>query len=242
MLLKKIALVSGFILAVPASAQELPVIARVVPENIAELSSPKSGALKELPLQETQVVEQGDLLLGIDCAVDQARYSAMRAASNALNLKYKSQQQLRKFNSSTELEVQIAKAEWERSVAESNIYKQELDSCTLTAPFAGVVSKLSVENFEYIEVGQPVVRLIDDSVKYVEFMAPTEWLVGLEEGDSIRFITPTESGEFLATVSRIGKEVEAVSQTVNVRAMLSDSAHHLRVGIVGQVSRTDGAR
>lgn len=216
-------------------AQELPVLGRVLPLHEAVISAPRSGHLAELKGEMADRVSAGDEIARFSCEIEQAQHKAALAASRSLELQYRSQEQLREFASTSALEVEIALAEWQRSLAEAEIHGSVSAQCRVVAPFDGVISATAVRNFEYVGAGQEILRIIDNSKTFFEFLAPLSWLSDRAIGDRIDLYFEAINHEVSATIDRIAPDVDAVSQTVRMRAIIADAPYTIPVGMPGVV-------
>ena len=224
-----------------AAAQELPVIGRVLPLQEAVISAPRSGHLVELRVEVADRVTAGEVIALFSCKIEQAQHEAALAASRSLELQFRSQQQLREFASTSALEVEIALAEWQRSLAEAEIHASVSAQCSVVAPFDGVISATAVRNFEHVGAGQEIIRIIDYSQTFFEFLAPLSWLSDQGIGDRIDLYFEAIDREVPATIDRIAPDVDAVSQTVWMRAIIEDTPNAIPVGMPGMVRReTEG--
>jgi len=224
------------------AAQELPVLGRTLPLQEAVISAPRSGQLVELSVALADQVTAGQALARFPCQIEQAQHAASLAASLSLELQYRSQQQLREFASTSALEVEIALSEWQRSLAEAEIHASVIAQCSVVAPFDGVISATSVRNFEYVGAGQEILRIIDDSQKFFEFLAPLSWLAETAIGDRVVLLFEPLDQEVPATIERISPDVDAVSRTFRIRAVIDDATDTIPVGMPGVVRRVNDAR
>ena len=82
-----------------------------------------------------------------------------------------------------------AEAEASRAQARANLELAEIDlrNAKITAPFPGVVSMRHTEVGSYLNVGDPVVTLIDDQRLEIEVDVPAERIPGLEAGTVVSF-------------------------------------------------------
>lgn len=229
-------------LPVSTTAQDLPVLGRVLPLQEAVISAPRSGHLVELRVEMADQVSAGEVIARFSCEIEQAQYEAALAASRSLELQYRSQQRLREFASSSALEVEIALAEWQRSIAEANIHASAVAQCNIHAPFDGVISTTSASNFEHVGAGQEILRIIDDSQIFFEFLAPLSWLTDRAIGDRITLYFEAIGREVAASIDRIAPDVDAVSQTVRIRAFIDDVSASIPVGMPGVVRQNTSSQ
>lgn len=225
----------GFATTGAAQTDELPVLGRVVSGQEAVLAFPRSGVLVELAVFPTMQVEQGDVVARLSCRTEVAQSAAAAAAINTAELQYRSQLQLLEYSSTTELEVSLAEAEYNRAQADAAVYEAQVQDCRLLAPFDGVVSEVFVDNYEFVAGGDPLLRIIEPRAKYFDFMAPTDWLTSVGDESVVTITVPEFSLNVEGTIDRIYPEVEPVSQTVRMRAELIAPPDALVVGLPGVI-------
>ena len=91
-----------------------------------------------------------------------------------------------------------------------------LKNSKVLAPFDGVVTKRAVEAGNYVNVGSPVVTMLNEKSLEVEAEVPANRLGGLTNGTEIE-VKPEFGKSFKATVRAIVPEENALSRTRAVR-------------------------
>ena len=113
-----------------------------------------------------------------------------------------------------------AAAEAEASRAQVRAYLKlaeiDLHNAKITAPFPGVVSMRHTEVGSYLNVGDPVVTLIDDQRLEIEADVPAERIPGLEAGTVVSFRIDGSS-LLHATVRAVVPEENPMTRTRAVR-------------------------
>lgn len=79
-----------------------------------------------------------------------------------------------------------AEATWARALI-------DLEDSRIRAPFSGVVGDRAAHVGEFLQVGEPVVTLINDSGLELEAAVPSNRLSGIEEGVELTFVLDDES-------------------------------------------------
>ena len=111
-----------------------------------------------------------------------------------------------------------AEAAASRAQAEATLKLAEIDlhNATVTAPFPGVVSMRHTEVGSYLNVGDPVVTLIDDQRLEIEADVQAERVRGLEAGAAVAFRIDGSS-LLRATVRAVVPEENPMTRTRAVR-------------------------
>lgn len=222
-------------LMLPARAEELPIIAQLVPAQDTILSTEMDGRLLAFGGEEGKRVNAGDIIASINCDREEARLFAAGAAVKAAEIKLASMRKLVKLRSATEMEMQLAGAEFERARGEETVLKAMVNACVIRAPFPGIVAVHHVKAHQYLRTGQEVATIFDDSKLRASFLAPSDWLTTRKPGDmlSIRVIETGESRE--ARILRLGSMVDAISRSVEVEAELEGDISGLSPGMSAEI-------
>lgn len=121
-----------------------------------------------------------------------------------------------------------------KALAQSGKLKTEV---SLRAPIDGIVLEIPSSVGEMLEMGQAVVRLADLSRLWFEIRVPLSLADEISEGAVVTLL----SRQITGTVERISRQVDAASQTVVVRASVSEGTDSLRPGEAVEVRIGDSS-
>jgi RND family efflux transporter MFP subunit len=159
-----------------ARRRELPGTVRAA-ERV-DLAFQTAGKIIELPVKQGQPVKKGDLIARLDDRSFRANVRAAEAQYKEAEANFKRAHQLvaKDFISKTEYENLRAR----RDTAEADLEKarKALEDTVIRAPFAGVLAKRTVENFQEVQAKQEIGSLQDTSSIEIVVAAP-ERLVAL---------------------------------------------------------------
>ncbi|MEM9111150.1 MAG: efflux RND transporter periplasmic adaptor subunit [Planctomycetota bacterium] len=197
-----------------------------------------SGPLITLPVSVGDVVKRGDIVARVDprdfeTDVRNAEGSLSRARAN---LKQAQADLQRNLNIQSENAGAIAQATIDESreavaVAESDITALEaslkaaedaLEDTRLLAPFPGQVVATYIDNFETVQAGSPVIRLLDNT--QIEFVINIpEALVGVAtDVTNIRVVFDAYPDvEIPAQISEVGTEASETTRTYPITLMMN---------------------
>jgi len=194
----------------------------------ARLSSELAGRVLELPFSEGEAFDKGAVLVRFDCSAYQAQLNAAEAATRAAQQQLNHTERLAALNSVGEFEVAMAQAKRAEASAQAQVYRVQVNRCSITAPYAGKVVSRDVQPFESVASGTPLLSIVDNSKLEIHLLVPSNWLSQLAPGSQLQFI-PDETGQTLpASIKRIGARIDEGSQTLLVIAdMLADSPNLL---------------
>ena len=113
-----------------------------------------------------------------------------------------------------------------------------LSKCQIAAPFAGRIAEQKVREQQFVQPGQPLLEILDDSTLELEFIVPSRWLAWLHPG-SVFQVSIDETGKtYPAKVQRIGARVDAVTQSIKLGAVIDGRFPELMAGMSGRVAMT----
>lgn len=141
-------------------------------EEFSILAFKVAGTLTSLQVEEGQIIPKNDLIARIDPIDYQLNYQT--AASNYETAKsiYERTARLLQQNATAVQNLEIAQADYIRATSALNIAKRTLGYTRLLAPFKGLIEKKYVENFQEVQIGEPIVRLVNPDKLNIRFILP----------------------------------------------------------------------
>lgn len=201
----------------------------------ATISSELGARIKRLPVKDGARFVQGDVLVELDCSVQESQKTKAKAELDGASHTLRANEQMRALKSVGALEVSLAKSARERAAAELQIIQAQLEKCLIKAPFAGVMGDRRVQQHEYIQAGQAVIDVFDDSMFEVEFLTPSRWISWLKPGVSFEINIDELNSIIPVRILRVGSRIDPVSQSVKVTGQIQNPSRDLKPGMSGQV-------
>ncbi|GLO61182.1 hemolysin secretion protein D [Vibrio sp. MACH09] len=144
----------------------------------ARLSFRVSGEVSKLMVRDGDRVTKGQLIAEIDPTDYQLAVDNARASYSVANSQYKRSEQLVKKGL-------LAQSQFDELAAQRMIAKSELDLAslqlsftTLNAPYDGLISRVNVEQFENINIGQQVVNIHNPKQVDIVIQVPDKLFAG----------------------------------------------------------------
>ncbi|MBH88835.1 MAG: hypothetical protein CMF71_01210 [Magnetovibrio sp.] len=236
--------------------QTLPMIGRLITTKGGVIAARISGPIAEMKVKVGDRVEQGDVIaLLIDNSLDW-RYQLAKAETNqakaainrarsSYNLRLQELQRLKQLKKSAafsqarleDKNLEVAKARSTVAESQASLIRSEanqklaainLYNAKITAPFSGVVTKTHTDVGAYVNVGSPVIHLIDDRSLEIEVNVPANRISGLNPGANISFRLETESDQsqhiLSARVRAVVPDENPLTRTRKVRLVTNLSA------------------
>ncbi|PHS78529.1 MAG: hypothetical protein COB59_06565 [Rhodospirillaceae bacterium] len=222
----------------------VPVIGRLIAEQSGVVSALMSGVVINMVTQIGDRVERGAVIAELskdrlhwarqlrlaEVSEFQAALKSAKSQTILRTQELKRLENLRKsaafskarFEDATQelskaqsAEVEAAAA-LQRARANLKLAEIDLNNTTILAPYTGVVARRHTEVGTYLNIGQPVVTLIDDQNLEMEAAVPVERIGGLTPGTSIQFHL-RDGQQFSALVRAIVPDENAITRTRLVR-------------------------
>jgi len=200
----------------------------------ATLAAELGARIKRLPVKEGGRFAQDDVLVELDCSVQEAQKIKAQAELDGASHTLRANEQMRALKSVGALEVSLAKSARDRAATELKSLQAQLEKCIIKAPFAGVMGDRRVQQFEYIQAGQPVLEIFDDSMFEVEFLTPSRWISWLKPGLNFELEIDELKIKIPVTIARVGARIDPVSQSLKVTGQIKNPSRDLKPGMSGQ--------
>jgi RND family efflux transporter MFP subunit len=218
-----------------AAADSREIRAQLAPRRYTTLAAEIGAKINRLPVAEGAAFKQGQLLVQFDCALQQAQLAKAEAAQMAADTNWKGNQKLAQLNSVGQVELDVSKAEVQKAQAEVSANRTLLGKCSITAPFAGRIAEQKAREQQYVQPGQALIEILDDSALELEFIVPSRWLSWVRSGSPFQVSIDETGKTYPAKVQRIGARVDPVSQSVKLTAVIDGRFGELIAGMSGKV-------
>ena len=212
--------------------------AQLLPRRYTTIAAEIGAKINSLPVAEGSAFRAGQMLVSFDCTLQQAQLQKAQAELDGAAQTLKSNQRLAELNSVGQLELDLSRSAVGKAKAEVGANQAVLGKCGVAAPFAGRVAEQKVREQQYVQPGQALLDIIDDSVLELEFLVPSHWLNWLRVGGKFQVQIDETRKSYPAKFIRIGARVDPVSQSVKVAAAIDGKFPELIAGMSGRVQVT----
>ncbi len=209
--------------------------AQLMPRRYTTIAAEIGAKISAISVQEGSAFQSGQTLVSFDCSLQQAQLQKAQAELDGAEQTFKSNLRLQELNSVGQLELDLSKSATAKAKAELGANNAVLSKCQIDAPFSGRVSEQKAREQQYVQPGQPLLDIIDDSILELEFLVPSVWLRWLKVGNAFQVQIDETRKTYPAKFIRIGARVDPVSQSVKVVAAISGRFPELMAGMSGRV-------
>ncbi|HPF77717.1 MAG TPA: efflux RND transporter periplasmic adaptor subunit [Alphaproteobacteria bacterium] len=183
--------------------------------------------------EEGQEVKKGDLLITLAKGEEDADLKAAQAQLAEAQSSYDRAKELQNTNalSKATLEERLATLRQRRAAIAS--ITARLDKRAITAPFDGVLGLREVSIGTLVKPGDTITTIDDISVIKVDFDVPSVFLPTLKSG--LKVIGKVEAfgeREFIGHVQTVNTQVDPVTRTIKVRAIIPNEDRVLKPGLL----------
>ena len=228
-------IILSLIFTVSSKAEVRESRALVVASQEAVLSSELAARINSISVKEMERFRKGDLLIQFDCSLYEAQKDVVRANENSALIKLKSDEQMLQMRSIGKYELELSISEYEKAKSELRIAELNVERCEIRAPFDGAVEEVVVNAFESIQPQVELMKIIKTDVLELEMVVSSEWVSWLTIGHPITVYIDEIKEEFNASISGIGANVDAVSQTIQLKGTITNASSALLPGMSGRV-------
>jgi membrane fusion protein, multidrug efflux system len=216
--------------------------AQLMPRRYTTVAAEIGAKINKIAVQEGAAFRAGQVLVGFDCSLQQAQLQKAQAELEAAEQTLKSNVRLAELNSVGQLELDLSRAAVNRSKAELSANQVVLDKCVITAPFAGRIAEQKAREQQFVQPGQALLDILDDSVLELEFLVPSSWLAWLKVGGAFEVEIDETRKKYPARFIRKGARVDPVSQSIKVTGAIDGRFPELMTGMSGRVRVTPPAQ
>lgn len=194
------------------------------------------GVIEAINFESGDVVKQGDVLIRIDAAIDEAALRTRRAEAQLAEQEFKRVSDLLPKRAVSQSQYDEAKANFDAARARVNEAEAQLSKKIIRAPFDGTLGIRMFDQGEYIATCTPIVEINMLDPIYVDYTLSEKNLPNVATGyPVVATVAAVPEQDFEGSVSAINTSVNPETRTVRVRATLSNPDNLLRPGMFATV-------
>ena len=176
-----------FLVTTPAVADTLVTkdyVCQIRSINHIELRAQEKGYLQKIYVDEGQHVKKGQLLFKVMPNLYEAEVEKAQAEAEYADIEMKNTKTLVESNVVSPNELAMAKAKYNKAKADLDLMKTHLAFTEIRAPFDGILNSFRVRLGSYVEEGELLTELSDNSKMWVYFNVPeTEYLTFMDKSN-----------------------------------------------------------
>jgi len=205
----------------------------LLPKNKATLSSQLGAKLIYFPFELGEYFKKNEKLAGFDCDVLQQELDKANAELEIVEAKHASNKKMKEYQSISDLEIAISAAEVKKGKAEVGIVNARKRYCSIKAPYAGRIVKRHVNLSENVSKGQQIVDIISNGKPRLQMFVPSSWTAWLTNKSKFNITIDETNKTYPAKVLRVVGQINPISQTIEVEAVIDADAKLILPGMSG---------
>ncbi|ALM52017.1 hypothetical protein BJB45_05415 [Halomonas huangheensis] len=201
------------------------------------LSATVTEIISTINFEGGEQVKQGDVLVRLDDTQEEADLRSAQALRQERQNAVNRLTQLQSRNLAPRADVEDSRAQLQQVEADIQSLEALLANYTIRAPFDGVVGVRRVSVGTLITPGTELATLDDVSSMKLDFQVPEVRLGVLSQGLPLNATTTAYPDQvFEGEIATIDSRVDPVSRSIQVRAVLDNSAGVLKPGMLMRVT------
>lgn len=222
-----------------AVADTLPLVGTIRANESVDIKSQVGGIVEKIHFEEGQRVAEGAPLIDIDANKLAASLAQSEANCRLAQSKFELARDLSQTRAVSLHELDEARATFDASSANVDLYRQQMKDTRILAPFSGVVGARMISPGQVIAPQQMLTMIADlDPVK-VEFNVPERFISRVAEGQKIELIVAAFPGEkFVGEVYFIAPQLDSTNRAGLVKAKVANSDWRLKPGMFASLDLT----
>lgn len=218
----------------PAASDAASVRALIVADQEATISSQFAGRITSMPKQVGDTFAAGELLAGFDCQERQANVKAAQAEVLGARETHLAKLKLQSLGAVSELDVTLAAASAEKAKSQLALAQAQEKYCFVHAPYAGKVVRVRAKAFESVQLGQPLLEIVNLASLRAQLFVPSSWVRWMKPGKAFTLVVDETGQSYPARISKISGRIDGASQTVEVLARFDRLPADVLPGMIGK--------
>jgi RND family efflux transporter MFP subunit len=210
--------------------------ATVQADETATAGAELPGLITSLRVDEGDNIQRGQLIATINVESVSVQRTELETSLSLAKTVFERQKRLWDQNIGSELQYLEAKNNYERIQQGLKSFDVQLAKKNVYAPISGTIQQVFMRAGENAMPGAPIVSIISTGDLKIIADAPEEFLTKIKNKQSVKVTVPALGESFEASVSRIGKTVDASNRTFAVEVNVPRAqAAKLKTNLLAQV-------
>lgn len=208
----------------------------VLTANVAE-------TIRSIQFESGQRVKKGDVLVELDSSEEQAVLQEAKYTLNEAQSQLDRIKAVAKRGDASQSLLDEKQREFYVARARVAAIESRLENRLVRAPFSGVVGLRNVSLGAFVSPGDVITTLVDDRRMKLDFNVPSLFIASLKPGVAIQAkARALDNAVFDGVVESVDNQVDPISRSVTVRAILDNQQGQLKAGLLMEVELQSNPR
>jgi multidrug efflux system membrane fusion protein len=192
------------------------------------------GRVSKLPVDEGQRIEKGQSLVVLSADYRLKQLSQAKAVLRQRNSDYAASRKLKKRGLLAENRLIADQAAVQTARAQLAIIQHEVNSAQVLSPFAGVLNERSVEMGDYLQKGNSIGILVDDTELKVTGQVPQQNVADLQLNEAVE-ISLSNGTTLFGNLSFISRVADSNTRSYRVEVTLPNPDLKRLIGLTASL-------
>lgn len=208
----------------------------ILPWESIVLSAKMPGKIKMVAVEEGAQVAKGAVIAELETQDLSIELAKAESEATRAKASYKRLKKLYDDSAATITQYEAAESANKSASSALGILKEKMESARLTAPFAGIVSRMMAVAGSVVNPGQPVAELVDISRVRIDAGFSEVDAKYMEKGRKSQiFVDAYPDQKFEGEVSYVGSVVDQLTRTFSVKIVIDNKDRLLKAGMSARV-------
>jgi len=228
-------------------AQNVPIQVKTIgtlsAKKAIDISPEIEGKIESILFQYGTKVKKGDLLYQLDSQLFQAQYSTAGSELHLSKLTYERNLRLMEKNIISKQSLDDAESEYNNKKHVLKELQIKLNKMAIKAPFSGIIGASQIDAGQYVDSGEALVKLFDNTSLIVKFSIPEQYFSQAAiDNKLIIYSDSLPEKQFSGKVSYIAPNIDTNTRTMAVWAEIENTDSILSPGLFVQVELVLGIK
>ena len=224
-------------------AQKIQSVGNLKAHEQVELTSSAAGKVEEINFTDGQSVEKDVVILRLESGEERAELGAAKSLLLETEKQYLRSRELRKQGATSQSVLDAHRREFETAKAQVGVAKARLEDRTIRAPFSGRIGLRQVSPGKFIQSGDMIASMADNTPVRLDFSVPELKIAQLKEGLAVTATTRAYPNKtFTGKIEATESYVNPVTRAVGVRALIPNEKNLLIGGMLMNVEVAENPR
>ena len=211
-------------------------IGTVSPVQGVLLRSEVSGLVKRISFESGAVVRQGQVLVELDAASEEAQLRSAEAKTELARANLGRARDLNAQQVMSKADLDAAEATFQQTTAVVDEMRVAIAKKTLRAPFTGRLGIREIQLGQFADIGASIAPLQSVDPVHVDFSLPEQASASLKMGMTVRVTSDAVPGRvFEGPLSAISPQVDPMTRNMWLQATISGTDGTLMPGMFARV-------
>lgn len=206
----------------------------LTPPAETTLSSPQLARVDAIRVNMGDAFAAGQELVRIDCQDQEAKVAVSMAELSGAVETHEAKLRMKGLEQASDVEVALAAASVQKIKAEIKFLQQQIARCSVTAPWAGRVSKIHARAHMTVGAGESLIELVRSGPLNFRVNLPSDLAGRVRAGHKLKIQVDETGKSYDAVLLRTTARIDPVSQTIEGEGRLTRDHNDLLPGMSGQ--------